>query len=593
MPQQGSARPVTSFTFAPVSTSKTRLNSSERAGGAEASSAKATNKGKQRALDDEEQQGSSDGQAAGLGRVRKQAGGFKPLSSFAPAPATKPRVATPSAVAPSPRPLNPLFAPPPRPPSANSSSSAARLPQPKRQKRVLATEEEVNAWDQERGEDVPSVGKGKGRAVEQEELKQRSKQQLKEAQPRGRPTARLHADSSSTAKSSFGPLASTFGVSSPSTRGSDTPKSAISLPAKAAVGTPSRPSPSTATPLHRLSSFSPFPASTSTPAKQTASATAQTTPITRVFGHLPVMREEGNEQKPTEKRSILSLAPAAAPVPDAGADAEEDGNGDRWSPSKKGKKSGYLVSGIASRASALLTSAKTDQTLWLHDLSRSLSSLALPAAIPTLLDIAPPAFCLRVISFPLSNGLTDTSSDPSLRGGKKTLLAQCRLELDEPAAPSHPSDPSDLPPAPPRDLIGLVLFSLHSFASSKSSLPPVSPVKPRSTTAKKDDGRRSLHVPTNPHDLQRFIVRAVEEKKEVEVWVWEPFFPVDLLPEPKMGEREAFPSAAAMPKDKRGDEEGVGWDEELERKREEEVRLAKEADRKKKALVIGRFAVLV
>jgi hypothetical protein len=238
-------------------------------------------------------------------------------------------------------------------------------------------------------------------------------------------------------------------------------------------------------------------------------------------------------------------------------------------------------SGIASRAATLLNSSKTDQTLWLHDFSRSLSSLTLPAPVPDLLNAVPPALRLKIVSLPSTNTL---STEYSTRNAQKTLLALCRIELDD-ASPSNgaPSSP---------DLIGLVLFSLYSFASS-SMLPPPSPVKPR-RPLQQDDGRRNLHVPTNPYDLHRFLARKGGE--EVEVWVWEPFYPVDLLAVSDEGVAGMSLERAAegtVKEEGAMEGDGVDWDEEVGKKKEQEERQARAADRSKKALVVGRFAVLL
>jgi hypothetical protein len=238
-------------------------------------------------------------------------------------------------------------------------------------------------------------------------------------------------------------------------------------------------------------------------------------------------------------------------------------------------------SGIASRAATLLNSSKTDQTLWLHDFSRSLGSLTLPALVPDLLSAVPPTLRLKIVSLPSAN---NPSAEFSSRNGQKTLLAQCRIELDD-ASPSNgaPSSP---------DLIGLVLFSLHSFASS-SVLPPPSPVKPRKPL-QQNDGRRNLHVPTNPYDLQRFLAR--KDGEEVEVWVWEPFYPVDLLAlsdEGVAGMSLEGTAEGALKEEGAMERDGVDWDEEVGTKQEQEERKARAADRSKKALVVGRFAMLL
>ncbi|GAA5979265.1 hypothetical protein JCM11641_001976 [Rhodosporidiobolus odoratus] len=337
--------------------------------------------------------------------------------------------------------------------------------------------------------------------------------------------------------------------------------------------------------------MSPFPAAASTPSKLPSSS--HSTPVTKLFGQLPTpVKKEVEDKKPFEAKSILALQPLLPPAVPPSED-EALGGAENWSPGKKGKRGGYLLSGIASRAAHLLNSAKTDQTLWLHDLSRSLSSLDLPAPVSLLAEVAPPAVRLTILSIPTSS--SSTSSDPYVgsRGGQRTLLAHCKLELDD--LPSSAEATSTNLPEPRRDLVGPVLFSLHSYPTSSSTLPPPSRIRKGAGTTqqKKDEARRHLYVPTNPHDLERFLAR--DGGKGVEVWVYEPFFPVDLLPEPVIGEVGSSISIPGVTAERRDepDGDGVEWDEDLQQKKEEERKRAKEAERRRKALVVGRLAVLV
>ncbi|GAA6015483.1 hypothetical protein JCM10207_008610 [Rhodosporidiobolus poonsookiae] len=338
--------------------------------------------------------------------------------------------------------------------------------------------------------------------------------------------------------------------------------------------------------------MAPFPTSHKTPSKPSTES-LETTPLSKLVPRPAVPAADEDDKKPLADRSILAIAPRAAP-PRAQDEALERLGTGRTSPGKKGKKGGYLLSGIASRAAAVLNAAKTDQMLWLHDVSRSLGTLTFPAPVPSILEIARPALRLVVLSIPPSSASAadEQSGAASRRGGKKTLLAQCRLELDDPSSAPATSAPGFSPSlsSPSRDLIGLVLFSLH-LSPTSSALPPPSPIKPARTPAA--DGRRTLHVPTNPHDLERLVAR---NGGGAEVWVFEPFYPVDLVPPPRLGEGEAFSLKGvgeALPRPKREDEGGVEWDEEAERKRRMEEECEKNADRSRKALVVGRFAVLV
>ncbi|BGP19819.1 hypothetical protein JCM10213v2_007950 [Rhodosporidiobolus nylandii] len=501
-PAQGSLKPLTSFSFAPpsFSTNDRAAQGGTAAGGASLSGAKG--KGKERAREDGEGVEQAESRVGRLGEPgeKRQEKVFKPLTSFARPPPAPPALAQSAVPKPkaAPKQLNPLAPPPPRPSSA--SNSAAKAPPQKRQKRVLATQDELEAWGTQAEKEKRKADKGKGRAAP--ELEEEGE-----------------------------------GVMGDGTGGK------------------------------------------------------KPMPVTKLFGQLPtpVKRDEDDKKPVVPAKSILAMQPPAPSPAMAGEEVEMGDGSQGLSPGKKGKKGGFLLSGIASRASNLLNVVKTEQGFWLHDLSRSIASLDLPAPIPSLLEVAPPALRLTVLS------VLDSSTihgEFSIRDGKRTLLAQCRLELDEPS-PFPASSPFDQPSSPHRDLVGLVLFSLHSYSSTNAA-PPVSPVKPRTAKEKaKDDGRRSLYIPTNPHDLERFISRGGGEG--VQVWVYEPFYPVDLLSEQVIGETPR--PLAEVGGLKEADEElvgeGVEWDEELERKREEERRRAKDAERRKKALVVGRFAVLV
>ncbi|GAA5931508.1 hypothetical protein JCM10213_003128 [Rhodosporidiobolus nylandii] len=566
-PAQGSLKPLTSFSFAPpsFSTNDRAAQGGTAAGGASLSGAKG--KGKERAREDGEGVEQAESRVGRLGEPgeKRQEKVFKPLTSFARPPPAPPALAQSAVPKPkaAPKQLNPLAPPPPRPSSA--SNSAAKAPPQKRQKRVLATQDELEAWGTQAEKEKRKADKGKGRAAP--ELEEEGEGVMGDGTGGKKP------------KAAFRPLASNLGVFSPA------PKSTAS---RAKAGTPSRPA-HLPQPLHSLSAMSPFSTFSATPLKPAMPSPAM--PVTKLFGQLPtpVKRDEDDKKPVVPAKSILAMQPPAPSPAMAGEEVEMGDGSQGLSPGKKGKKGGFLLSGIASRASNLLNVVKTEQGFWLHDLSRSIASLDLPAPIPSLLEVAPPALRLTVLS------VLDSSTihgEFSIRDGKRTLLAQCRLELDEPS-PFPASSPFDQPSSPHRDLVGLVLFSLHSYSSTNAA-PPVSPVKPRTAKEKaKDDGRRSLYIPTNPHDLERFISRGGGEG--VQVWVYEPFYPVDLLSEQVIGETPR--PLAEVGGLKEADEElvgeGVEWDEELERKREEERRRAKDAERRKKALVVGRFAVLV
>ncbi|GAA5895595.1 hypothetical protein JCM6882_000348 [Rhodosporidiobolus microsporus] len=595
MPQQssqGRLRPLTGFSFA-AATATNRKQAPADAGQGGRTSLNETVEGRNGEVGvEEDRQARRGGAPSKQGAVPKPQ--LKPLSSLIPGPSrsTTPSKPPSAATKPLAKPLTSFAAPPPRPSPAPSTSASISKPPPlKRQKRVLATEEEVQSWKGEKEVEIKRADKGKGRAEETEKEVDRDMREDVETK-KSRPSAKPPEPAAT--KPTFRPVA-TFGVFSPAPQ----PRTSTFTP-KPRKETPARQVP-LARPLHTLAALSPF-SSSSTPAPKPRSE-SQATPVTRLFGQLPtpLKNEDGDEKKPFEGRSILTMAPPKPPVVAEDSDVEVAEAGvPGWSPGKKGKKGGYLLSGIAFRASSLLSSARTDQTLWLHDFSRTLNSLPLPAPVSSLLEALPPALRLTVLSIPsfqLDGGVTE---DVTVRGGRRTLLAQCKLELDASAA--SPGDHDEA--SPPRDLLGLVLFSLHSYPTSSATLPPPSPVKSRkdaSSASSSSDSPKTLYVPTNPHDLHRFLVREFEgagqdgvAQRGVEVWVYPPFYPVELLPEPEVGDPSPFaPARTSETAERDAAGEGVEWDEDLERKREEERRRAKEAERQKKALVVGRFAVLV
>ncbi|TKA54750.1 hypothetical protein B0A53_02559 [Rhodotorula sp. CCFEE 5036] len=169
------------------------------------------------------------------------------------------------------------------------------------------------------------------------------------------------------------------------------------------------------------------------------------------------------------------------------------------------------LSGMAARASSLLSAARTEQTLWLHDFSRRLAATASTSngrrtttATTTLAADLRPDLRLKVLQvLSFGNDEADSFMTSDRRRERRTTLA------------------------------GLVLFSLHDHhfgGSSTSSVPLPSPTKrPRpdsdsdpSSSSSSSSTARTLAVPTIPPDLR--LIRP-----GVEVWVWEPFHEVTLL----------------------------------------------------------------
>ncbi|GAA5827800.1 hypothetical protein JCM11251_007679 [Rhodosporidiobolus azoricus] len=586
-PSQNGPSALNSFRSAPP-TSTNKQQDSARPEDGQRTSLNGTKEGGSRPADSVEEQRR---QRGGLLKAQGKAAtpSFKPLTGLLPAPSSPAiRKTTATAKAP-PKVLSTLAAPPPRPSPAPSTS---KLPALKRQKRALATAEELQDWTAEKEAEKRRAEKGKGKVIDFEEVRVEPGTVVADVTKKSRPAAKPPEP----VKATFRPVA-TFGIFSPAPNFPESDGDA-----QHRTGTPARAAP-VPRPLHSLAAMSPFPSPPSKPAK--SGDPSHTAPVTRLFGQLPrpVKREDVDDEKPFEAKSILARAPLKPPLLAEDDDVQVVGAGEHdWSPGKKGKKGGYLLSGIASRASSLLSSARTDQTLWLHDFSRTLTSLNLPLPVSSLLQAIPPALRLTVLSIPSFHD-TDVAEDVTLRGGRRTLLAQCRLELHNPFPSAEDSS------SPPRDLIGLVLFSLHSYPTSSATLPPPSPVKNRkdahSPNSSSADPPRTLFVPTNPHDLQRYIVRELERsgehdaqtKKGVEIWVYEPFYPVELLPEPEVGALSPFfPEKKAVEtvnSDVGEGTEGVAWDEEVEGWREQEQKRFKAAERQKKALVVSRLAVLV
>ncbi|BGP57982.1 hypothetical protein JCM8202v2_005639 [Rhodotorula sphaerocarpa] len=209
------------------------------------------------------------------------------------------------------------------------------------------------------------------------------------------------------------------------------------------------------------------------------------------------------ESKPPQ--ALSSLRP---PPPTQAATAlHPDGTGweggietEEWSPKKR--KAGYLASGMAARAARVLASARTEQTLWLHETARRLAAHAAKTA-----DAAGPTSAatgsrntsaalrnelqpdlrftvLEVLSF--GSDEADSFMTPDRRRERRTTLTTCRFVVD----PLESSDPlpSDAS-QPTRETQGLVLFSLHDrlgpsgsgsgSASSASSAAPVLPSPPK------------------------------------------------------------------------------------------------------------------
>ncbi|GAA5901415.1 hypothetical protein JCM5296_003004 [Sporobolomyces johnsonii] len=539
-PAQTRTRPITSFSFASLDPPSNSPNSSPPDPATTACPTSSTSSGNRPATDAEQEAWGhvqDDQQHQWETPVARQsaARAYKPLTSFAPASfLSKPRPVDPSAPARQKPPLKPL-PPPPRPGAVNT-------PPPKRLKRTLATEEEQLEWKREE-ERVKRCEERSG--AEGGGLDESAKVKRKET-------------TASRPLTSFGP-----------------PSRSAAPPAPPAKNPP--PLPPAPKRLQAVSAFSPSHCVPS-PAKPTV-GTPVSQRVIQLFGSVA-------DRKPDAKLLGAKKLLATVPPPQAVQyehveEAEEDV--EEWSPRKK--KGGYLLSGIASRASSVLASARTEQALWLHDLSRHLSTLTAsgPLSHTQLANALQPAVRLFILELPSSDAQEDdsTASRTDRTRDRRTVLAFCKLDVSD-LADARDETPS----TPERDLQGLVLFSLHERPSAPSSsvvVPPPHHDRSRTTS-------RSVFVPANPHDLG--LLRPGSE-----VWVWEPFHEVTLVGSDS-GAWAIRPSGALD--EGKGEEEGEGgvfWDskplEARDRERGARVRKAREDDRSRKGIVCGRFGIIV
>ncbi|GAA5933939.1 hypothetical protein JCM3775_000328 [Rhodotorula graminis] len=496
-----------------------------------------------------------------------------PLRSFAPGPSA------PSASRAAARRPQARAQPAPSRTTSTAASTAPQQPATKRTKRILADDDELIAWQLE----AHTSGKGKGRAVKDEPVGPSSRSAARSAdEVKARPMP--------SAPTSFRPVSAfDFSPAASSRATSTTPKPSIVAATRTRAPSPSK----TSSSMHRLSSLSkpPVAARPSTPrraAAAPASSSALTTPSQLMRG-LPqqlsmpaIKREDGGGSAKAAQMGILARAPPLRDVPPlAGEDGgvDEGGESELWSPRKK--KGGYIVSGMAARASAILAATRTDYTLWLHDLSRRLASASSSSAtsaggglaLDELAQALKPAIRLVVVDVPSSSpgdelgagaGSGSTTPDRRRGAGQKSVLARCRIVLP-PSATSSSSSGSD-------DLVGLVLFSLHERSGSSSSSaaassvppPPPAPPPPSSPTKRTTTSStrpRSLVIPTVPPDL-RWV------RPGAQAWVWDPFREV-VLP-PREGADDWRARASERERRSVGEREGQGERERRDVKRDEE-----------------------
>ncbi|KAK4704304.1 hypothetical protein P7C70_g1906, partial [Phenoliferia sp. Uapishka_3] len=375
--------------------------------------------------------------------------------------------------------------------------------------------------------------------------------------------------------------------------------------------------PSKSIPLQPLPAFSLPPSKLSTPQRRKPLATPPRpftlqrpesplkpfldTPIseraTALLSSFPTKKDSVEEGTKLTERVVPPV-----PTPPGDWEVDEDG-GQQWSPRKRGAK--HKLGGLASLTANLVSSSRTDQTLWMHTLSRLIAPLQAASSPPLLyLDLAKlvqPSVRLLVlstISFPSSSIPTSRHWEES-----RSVLARCRILLDPKAAASPEftnlnSDPqSDDSEIAEEDLVGLVLFSLHLHPPSFSNIYSVPPPFLTKTIDSRKIESAALFLPMHAHDL-RFV------KEGAEMWVWDPTYEIDMLGEGRSHE-PLIPNKLASKgggKTKANDQTGgesaedVFWDhrpaEQIEQERLDETKMEEEQEDVKKTLVCVRFGIV-
>lgn len=243
--------------------------------------------------------------------------------------------------------------------------------------------------------------------------------------------------------------------------------------------------------------------------------------------------------------------------------------------------------GLASRASSVLSSARTAQTLWLHSLSRQLSSIE-PLAPPLLAKLLQPKIRLQVVDvLPFGSSHVDfePQASPSRRDERKVRLARCRMlriDCQDALEPSSTQSTDE-------ELEGLVMFSLNEHPPASSQIPNLPPRRKRA----EGDGGRTVFLPANPHDF-RFM------EKGAEVWVWEPVGKISLSAStPKVGQEDG--EGAGRPEETQPPLTGVSigvdvvWDERAKEQRDKDRLRPKisEEGRTEWGLVCSRFGIVL
>ncbi|GAA5915593.1 uncharacterized protein JCM6883_004241 [Sporobolomyces salmoneus] len=581
-------------------------------------------KGKQKATEEDEREWELDEEVEQQAAAQPKQGVMRSMSSFLPPTPTLPNVGANKSSSTT---------------TAKSKQTSRRPPPPparKQIKRILVTESEQVEWDRE--EELEEAEQGRQSEEERGGKRRKRAQGARETPSPPPPQARQ-----------------------PPTRSLTSILKKPPLPSPPPPPIPRSMKPITRTnPLATTSNLHP-PASPSTSEPESAPTSQASTPIVTkplTLHSAKLFNAQINDSAQRPKKLLTTLqAPPKIKLErdgitggDDGARVLEDEEFSFSSPEKKGggkKNKNYLPSGIAARANSILTAAKTDHTLWLHDLSRKLISASTEdkkvettesagggrnkRELEALLEPD-----LKLIIVDVLDPTTQTTNDENPggetrpRGGgghQRTLLTRCRLDLSATTSPSSsPNEPEEEPND--LDLTGLVLFSLHNYrnsstSSSKSSGSSFShpQIRPRPQDKIKDDDAlrtRSLFIPQGPLDFRTF-------RPDLEVWVFASegggcggISEIELnedpetwrvSPEAKRKEEEVkkerqregdgaeVDEMELEPED--GDRAKIRWSsnlrsiDEMEREEEERRKEEKKRERVRKGLVVTKFGILV
>lgn len=221
--------------------------------------------------------------------------------------------------------------------------------------------------------------------------------------------------------------------------------------------------------------------------------------------------------------------------------------------------------GLASLASTVLASAKTEHTLWIHELSRTLAAhQATPLTRPLLAKLLQPVICLRVVEILKSGAVAASDLTPQLSVWEESrvVTARCAIVMDGNAGDD--------------DQQGLVVFSLHNRPPTSTLTATVTKSLQRKPPGDRSE-RLAVFVPSTPHDLRHL-------EPGVDVWVWGTPCEVVLSP----------PTVVAPPADlAERIIEDVFWDARPAAVRAEEATKGEHYREVRRALVCSQFGVII